>query len=112
LSVTNGVGSFEIATLSSGQTFQVYGLLRHWTYEISIGVPGYWIYQGSFTYSKGAQEIEIHLEKKTAGAVDPSTIIEMEPRSTWPAWGGPQEVESDARGREGAGGQKMSLPQG
>lgn len=81
VSMTNDTGYFEIAALSSDQTFQEYGLLRNWKYEITIQVPGYYIYKGSFTYTKGGQELTIPLEEKGADVIDVSGVIEIDEKS-------------------------------
>jgi len=81
VSITNDTGYFEIVALSSDQTFQEYGLLRNWKYEITIQVPGYYIYRGSFTYTKGGQELEIALEEKSADVLDSSGVIEIDEKS-------------------------------
>lgn len=75
VSLTNDTGFFEIASLSSNQTFQEYGLLRNWKYEIEIRVPGYYIYKGPFPYEKGGVELAIQLEEKGADVVDDSGVI-------------------------------------
>ncbi len=75
VSITNDTGFFEIASLSSDQTFQEYGLLRNWKYEITIQVPGYYIYKGPFSYEKGGIELGIQLEEKGADVVDDSGVI-------------------------------------
>jgi len=59
VSITNDTGYFEITTFSSDQTFTEYGLLRNWRCEITIQVPGYYIYKGPFSYSKGGQEFRL-----------------------------------------------------
>ncbi len=81
VSITNDTGYFEIAALSSDQTFQEYGLLRNWKYEITIQVPGYYIYRGSFAYSKGGQELTIELEEKSADVLDASGVIEIDDKA-------------------------------
>jgi len=81
VSITNDTGYFEIAALSSDQTFQEYGLLRNWKYEITIQVPGYYIYKGNFTYTKGGQELTIQLEEKGADVVDVSGGIEIDEKA-------------------------------
>jgi len=81
VSITNDTGYFEILSLSSDQTFQEYGLLRNWRYEIQIQVPGYYIYKGNFAYSKGAEPLEITLEEKGADVVDDSGVIEMDEKA-------------------------------
>ena len=78
VSITNDTGYFEIVALSSDQTFQEYGLLRNWKYEITIQVPGYYIYRGNFTYTKGGQELQIALEEKSADVIDASGVIEID----------------------------------
>ncbi len=81
VSITNDTGHFEILSLSSDQTFQEYGLLRNWRYEIQIQVPGYYIYKGNFPYAKGAEALEITLEEKGADVVDDSGVIEMDEKA-------------------------------
>ncbi len=81
VSITNDTGYFEIAALSSDQTFQEYGLLRNWKYEITIQVPGYYIYKGSFAYGKGGQELTIELEEKSADVLDGSGVIEIDEKA-------------------------------
>jgi hypothetical protein len=81
VSITNDTGYFDILSLSSDQTFQEYGLLRNWRYEIQIQVPGYYIYKGNFAYSKGAEALEITLEAKGADVVDDSGVIEMDEKA-------------------------------
>jgi hypothetical protein len=81
VSITNDTGYFEIAALSSDQTFQEYGLLRNWKYEITIQVPGYYIYRGNFAYSKGGQELTIALEEKGADVIDASGVIEIDEKA-------------------------------
>ena len=78
LDITNDSGYFEIQTLSSDVTFKEYGMLRNWRYEVRIQVPGYYIYKGQFSYSKGGQELGIMLEEKTADVVDGSGVIEID----------------------------------
>ena len=81
VSITNDTGYFEIAALSSDQTFQEYGLLRNWKYEITIQVPGYYIYRGNFSYGKGGQELTVELEEKGADVIDASGVIEIDESS-------------------------------
>jgi len=75
VALTNDTGFFEIASLSSSQTFQEYSLLRNWKYEIQIQVPGYYIYKGPFSYEKGGIELAVQLEQKGADVVDDSGVI-------------------------------------
>jgi hypothetical protein len=81
VSITNDLGTFEIKTMSSDQTFTEYGLLRNWKYEITIQTPGYYIYKGTFSYSKGAQELQITLEQKDADVTDDSGVIIMDEKA-------------------------------
>jgi len=81
VAVTNDTGFFEIAALSSGQTFQEYGLLRAWRYEITIQVPGYYVYKGNFGYEKGGQELSISLEEKGADVLDDSGVIQIDEKA-------------------------------
>ena len=78
VAITNATGTFEVATLSSDQTFQEYGLLRNWKYEIQIQVPGYYIYKGPFSYGKGGMEMSIQLEEKGSDVLDESGVIEID----------------------------------
>jgi len=75
VALTNDTGFFEVASLSSSQTFQEYSLLRNWKYEIQITVPGYYIYKGPFSYEKGGVELAVQLEQKGADVVDDSGVI-------------------------------------
>jgi hypothetical protein len=81
VAITNDTGYFEIAALSSDQTFKEYSLLRNWKYEITIQVPGYYIYKGSFPYAKGGQELTIELEEKGADVIDQSGVIEIDEKA-------------------------------
>jgi hypothetical protein len=81
VAITNDTGFFEIASLSSDQTFQEYGLLRAWKYEIQIQVPGYYIYKGPFAYGKGGIELAIQLEEKGADVIDSSGVIEIDEKA-------------------------------
>jgi hypothetical protein len=81
VSITNDTGFFEILSLSSDQTFQEYGLLRNWRYELQIQVPGYYIYRGNFPYAKGAEELTITLQEKGADVIDDSGVIEMDEKA-------------------------------
>ena len=81
VSITNDTGYFEIANFSSDQTFQEYGLLRNWRCEITIQVPGYYIYKGPFSYSKGGQELTIQLEEKDADVSDLSGVIQIDEKA-------------------------------
>ena len=78
LDITNDSGYFEVQSLSSDVSFKEYGLMRNWRYEIRIQVPGYYIYKGQFTYTKGGQELSILLEEKTADVVDSTGVIEID----------------------------------
>ena len=77
VSITNDAGYFEVLGLASDQTFQEYGLLRDWKYEIQIQVPGYYTYVGKFSYSKGAQDIQITLEEKDPNVTDDTGTLEI-----------------------------------
>ena len=81
VAITNDTGQFEIAALSSDQTFVEYTLLRNWKYEITIQVPGYYIYKGSFSYAKGGQNLTIELEEKGADVIDQSGVIEIDEKA-------------------------------
>ena len=81
VAITNDTGYFEIAALSSDQTFSEYTLLRNWKYEITIQVPGYYIYKGNFTYTKGGQELTIQLEEKGADVLDDSGVITIDEKA-------------------------------
>ncbi|HCP44878.1 MAG TPA: hypothetical protein DIU15_02450 [Deltaproteobacteria bacterium] len=81
VAITNDTGYFEIQSLSSDQTFQEYGLLRNWKCEITIQVPGYYIYKGSFSYTKGGQELSIVLEEKGSDVTDLSGVIEIDEKA-------------------------------
>jgi hypothetical protein len=81
VAITNDTGYFQIASLSSDQTFQEYGLLRNWQYEITIQVPGYYIYKGKFPYAKGGQELTIALEEKGTDVADESGVIEIDEKA-------------------------------
>lgn len=78
LDITNDSGYFEITDLSSDVSFKEYSLLRNWRYELRIQVPGYYIYKGHFTYTRGGQELMILLEEKTADVIDDSGVIEID----------------------------------
>jgi hypothetical protein len=78
LDITNDSGYFEIQELSSDISFKEYGLMRNWRYEVRIQVPGYYLYKGQFTYTKGGQELTILLEEKTADVVDDTGVIEID----------------------------------
>jgi hypothetical protein len=78
LDITNDSGYFEIQALSSDVSFKEYPLMRNWRYEVRIQVPGYYIYKGQFTYTKGGQELTILLEEKTADVVDDTGVIEID----------------------------------
>jgi hypothetical protein len=81
VAITNDTGYFEIAALSSDQTFSEFSLLRNWKYEITIQVPGYYIYKGKFAYAKGGQELTIELEEKGADVIDQSGVIEIDEKA-------------------------------
>ena len=81
VSITNDTGFFEILSLSSDQTFQEYGLLRNWRYELQIQVPGYYIYKGNFSYANGAEELTITLQEKGADVADDSGVIELDEKA-------------------------------
>ncbi len=74
---TNDTGAFQIATLSSDQTFQEYGLLRNWRYELQIQVPGYYIYKGEFPYESGTRSLEITLTEKGSDVEDDTGGVEI-----------------------------------
>ncbi len=78
LSLTKDSGYFEIAELSSEVSFKEYPLLRNWKYEVRIQVPGYYIYKGHFTYTRGGQELSILLEEKAADVIDDAGVIEID----------------------------------
>lgn len=78
LDITNDAGYFEIQSLSSDVSFKEYPMMRNWRYEVRIQVPGYYIYKGQFTYTKGGQELSILLEEKTADVVDDTGVIEID----------------------------------
>ncbi len=75
IATTNSAGTFGIATLASNQTFVEYPLLRGWKYSINIEAPGYYIYEGEFTYEKGSAYMEIKLEEKMVDVVDGTGVI-------------------------------------
>ena len=81
VSITNDTGYFEITSFSSDQTFQEYGLLRNWRCEITIQVPGYYIYKGPFSYGKGGQELTIELEEKDADVSDLTGVIQIDEKA-------------------------------
>jgi hypothetical protein len=81
VSITNDTGYFEISSFSSDQTFQEYGLLRNWRCEITIQVPGYYIYKGPFSYGKGGQELTILLEEKDADVSDLTGVIQIDEKA-------------------------------
>jgi hypothetical protein len=81
VSITNDTGFFQITSLSSDQTFMEFGLLRNWKYEITIQVPGYYIYKGQFTYTKGAQQVDVQLEEKGADVSDGSGVITIDEKA-------------------------------
>ncbi len=64
VALTDASGGFVVATMASDQTFAEYGLLRGWTYEVRIDVPGYWTYRGTITWARGAGTLSIQLKKK------------------------------------------------
>ena len=78
VSITNDTGFFSIPSLSSDQTFSEFGLLRNWKYEITIQVPGYYIYKGNFSYAKGGQQVDVQLEEKGADVDDASGVINID----------------------------------
>jgi hypothetical protein len=81
VSITNDTGYFEITSFSSDQTFQEYSLLRNWRCEITIQVPGYYIYKGPFSYGKGGQELTIQLEEKDADVSDLTGVIQIDEKA-------------------------------
>lgn len=81
VAITNDLGAFEITNMSSDQTFTEYGLLRNWKYEITIQVPGYYIYKGTFAYANGAEELQIMLEEKGSDVTDDSGVIIMDEKA-------------------------------
>ncbi|MBJ96116.1 MAG: hypothetical protein CMP23_16760 [Rickettsiales bacterium] len=81
VSITNDTGYFEITSFSSDQTFQEYGLLRNWRYQITIQVPGYYIYRGPFSYGKGGQELTVQLEEKGSDVDDLTGVIEIDEKA-------------------------------
>ncbi len=81
VSITNDTGHFEISSFSSSSTFSEYGLLRNWRCEIIITVPGYYIYKGPFSYSKGGQKLTIELEEKNADVTDVTGVIEIDEKA-------------------------------
>ncbi|MEE2830590.1 MAG: hypothetical protein VX498_15490 [Myxococcota bacterium] len=78
LSLTKDSGYFKIEELSSEISFESYPLLRNWKYEVKIQVPGYYIYKGHFTYTRGGQELSIVLEEKAADVIDDAGVIEID----------------------------------
>lgn len=81
VAITNDSGFFSVKALSSDQTFQEYGLLRNWKYEITIQVPGYYMYRGTFGYGKAGQELAVQLEEKSTDVLDESGVIQIDERA-------------------------------
>jgi hypothetical protein len=74
---TNDTGVFEILALSSDQTFQEYGLLRNWTYELQIQVPGYYLFTGEVAYADGGRAVQVELRQKGNGVDDDTGGVEV-----------------------------------
>ena len=63
--------------LSSDQTFQEYGLLRNWTYELQIQVPGYYLFTGEVAYADGGRAVQVELRQKGNGVDDDTGGVEV-----------------------------------
>ena len=74
---TNDTGAFRIASLSSDQTFQEYELLRNWTYQLQVLVPGYYIYSAEFPFESGTSEVEVTLKQKGNDVEDDSDGVQF-----------------------------------
>ncbi len=99
--ITDETGLFGLAWLRSEETFTDHRLLRRWRYEIEIQVPGYYIFRGTFTYTRGPQALTIRLEVKPADVIDVTGLVEIPEVQLAPAFGGPPEHRLDTRARRG-----------
>lgn len=68
-------GTFSITELSSPSKRKSYRLMQHWTYQVKVVAPGYYVFQGLVDWDGKAEPWDFMLEEKVTDVVDETGTI-------------------------------------
>jgi len=85
IAVSNAAGRFTIVALANTELFTEEPLRKDTTYEARIQVPGYYILEKTFEYSKGTESWEFALELRAVDDLGDATTFNADDPDAPPA---------------------------